>query len=142
MKKFLVAAFLLAFFLVLPLASAGYVDINADFSGGSVTFYQYHSTAKGSIYQEYTSSGASGSATYQTGYDNGILTIYSIDAQGSGAFKTILDPKPSYSWTANAAFYIDGAANPVSDSGSDTIFKIFEHTWSSSFIGSGFYSIN
>ena len=134
MKKFLVAALLLGFFLILPLASAGYVDVTAEFSGGSFNFNTYHYTEKGSIIQEYTSSG-DGSIRFRSSYTTNEVTVDEITADGPGTFTTILDPTPSYSWTANANYLNDGS--PVSDSGSGTTLEEFDHTWTSSFTNTG-----
>lgn len=94
MKKFLVAALLLGFFLILPLASAG-----------SIYFKTYHHTDKGSIIQEYISLGDSGKVTYRSSYTNGELIVEEINAVGSDWFNTSLDPTPSHSWTANVNFF-------------------------------------
>jgi len=90
----------------------------------------------GTIKQKYS---GSGTVDYQSTYTDGVLTVQNIDVDGPGSFKTVLKPKNT--WTANADYTEDiTISNP--DTGTGTTVQKFPHLGSSSFTGSGFYTIN
>ena len=106
-----------------------------DVSGsGNIGFYFVNSDNSGKIIQGYS---GTGTVDYKSTYTDGRLDT-KIDSTGSGRFGTIL--LPANSWSADATYTDDGS--PVSDLGTGTTIHIFPHSWSSSFSGGGFYTVN
>jgi hypothetical protein len=133
MKKTLLLIPLFAILLAIPVACAGTFNMDVSGSGG-IGFYFISSDAHGAILQGYS---GDGTVDYEASYTDGTLDT-NIESTGSGSFGTIL--LPANSWSADASYTDDGS--PVSDSGSGTTLAIFPHSWTSSFSGGGWYSVN
>ena len=133
MKKTMLLIPLFALILAVPVACAGtwHMDVQGS---GNISFYSISSDRYGTIMQGYT---GDRTVDYESTYNDGALET-DIDSTGTGGFGTILLPKSS--WSADATYTDDGT--PVSDFGSGATFAMFPHSWTSSFVGGGTYTVN
>ena len=133
MRKTLLLIPFLVIILAVPLACAG--SFNMKVSGsGNIGFINFSSDKQGTIIQGYT---GDGEVKYESSYSEGTLNS-KIDSKGYGVYGTFLNSEDT--WSADADYEDDGSS--VSDFGSGSNTQLYLHTWSKSFYGGGYYSLD